>query len=78
MRSKQSSEHGKAFAQGGKGSSNKMFKPQASGPARSGHTGKIQSPAPGAKSAKGGPQTRGASVSTPAKPGRTSQVAKGR
>ena len=52
-----------SFAKGGK---DKMFKPQAAGAAAPARTGKIQSPAPGAKSAAGGPQQRGHSKSTPA------------
>jgi hypothetical protein len=78
MKSKLLSEHAAALAKGGKGSPNKMFGQQSAGKAASGRSGKIQSPAPGAKSARGGPQTSGVSLSTAAKPGRTSQVVKGR
>jgi hypothetical protein len=65
-------------AAGAKGGSTHMLPKQAAGPAAPGRSGKIPSPAPGAKSAKGGPPTRGVSLATPAKPGRTSQVVKGR
>src|SRR4029453_4447899 len=41
----------------GKGGSARMFKQQAAGPAKCGITGKAQSPAPGAKPAKGGGKT---------------------
>jgi hypothetical protein len=40
-----------SFARGG---STRMFKPQAAGPAKPAITGKAQTAAPGAKSAKGG------------------------
>jgi hypothetical protein len=60
-----------SFAEGGTA---RMAKPQAAGPARSGTTGKIQSSAPGAKRAVGGPKTSGHSLSTPAKHGHTAPV----
>jgi len=44
-------QHGAAFAKGG---NTRMFGKQAAGPDRPGNTGKDQTPAPGAKSAKGG------------------------
>jgi len=53
------------------GGSTKMFKPQAAGPKVPGRTGKVQSPAPGAKRAEGGgktPRTIGGEA-FPAKPG---------
>lgn len=72
---KGSAERDIAFAKGGSGAANKMATPQAAGPAAPARTGKTSTPAPGAKSAKGGPPTpRGASLATPAKPGRTGVV----
>src|SRR6516164_9660989 len=44
-------QHGAAFAKGGKAH---MVKPQAAGPDAPGRTGKVQTPAPGARSARGG------------------------
>ena len=38
----------------GKGGSTRMFKPQAAEPNKPGRTGKVQTPAPGAKRASGG------------------------
>ena len=71
MRSKQ-------FAKGGSGPANHMVGKQAAGKVTPGRTGKIQTTAPGAKSAAGGSKTRGVSAVTPAAPGRTSQITKGR
>jgi hypothetical protein len=69
MKSKQKSEHPASF---GKGGPSHMFSQQAAGRATAGRTGKIQSPAPGAKAARGGLPTRGGpSVSKPAAPGHT-------
>jgi hypothetical protein len=57
------------YAEGG---DDKMVRPQAAGPARPGTTGKVPTPAPGAKSATGGSKLpRNVHVSAPAKPGRT-------
>jgi hypothetical protein len=44
-------QHTKSFANGG---STKMFGKQAAGPDKPGNTGKDQTPAPGAKFARGG------------------------
>jgi hypothetical protein len=49
--SKRDRQHGAAFARGG---DDHMFRKQAAGPAKRGITGKAQSPAPGARAAKGG------------------------
>ena len=74
---KQGSARDLTFAEGG--SRQKMFKEQAANPATSGRTGKVQSPAPGAKAAKGGSRTSSApSLAVPAKAGHTSSVRKGR
>jgi hypothetical protein len=74
-KSKKEAEHPASFGRGGPGH---MFSKQASGPVRPGVTGKTQNKAPGAKAAAGGPQTRGVSLATPAKPGRTAPVRKDR
>ena len=75
-KSKQKSERNTQFAEGGSG---RMVKQQAAGAAKPGITGKIQSPAPGAKAAKGGSRTSSApSLAVPAKAGHTSSVRKGR
>jgi len=66
--SKRDRQRAGAFASGGK---TRMFKQQAAGPDKPGNTGKDQTPAPGAKSAKGGPKTYVGGVSLPAKAGRT-------
>jgi hypothetical protein len=66
---------GASFAAGGTGH---MVKPQAAGPAKPAITGKIQSPAPGAKRASGGPRTTGVALAKPAAPGRTAPPTKGR
>jgi hypothetical protein len=68
---KTSVQHRSTFAKGGTGH---MIKPQSAGPAKPATTGKAQTTAPGAKSAKGGPRTSGQSLSTPAKAGRTGPV----
>jgi hypothetical protein len=64
-----------AFARGGAG---KMFSKQSAGPATPARTGKVQTPAPGAKSAKGGARTSGHALATPAKAGHTAPLRKGR
>jgi len=63
------------FAEGG---SLKMFKPQAAGSAKPGRTGRIQTPAPGAKRATGGPRTTGYGLALPAQGGHTAPIHKGR
>jgi hypothetical protein len=64
-----------SYAEGGTG---KMVRPQSAEQAKSGRTGKVQSPAPGKRAAAGGPKTsRDVSLVQPAKPGRTGAV-KGR
>ena len=55
----------------GKGGSARMFKQQAAGPAKRGITGKAESPAPGAKAAKGGPKSKMPDRSVTAKGGAT-------
>jgi hypothetical protein len=72
---KTSVQHRSTFA---KGDTGHMIKAQSAGPARPASTGKTQSVALGAKSAKGGPRTSGHSLSTPAKAGRTGPVRKDR
>jgi len=66
---KKSTQRGAALAEGG--SSRGMFGPQAAGPKVPGRTGKIQSPAPGAKRASGGAKSeRGVGgLARPALPG---------
>jgi hypothetical protein len=59
------------YAEGG---DDRMFRQQAAGPAPSGRTGKTQTAAPGAKSAKGEPPTRGVAGVVPATPGRTAPL----
>jgi len=54
-----------------KGGTDKMFKPQAAGPAKPGQTGKQQRPAPGAQGALGGAMPRSGGVSKPAAPAHT-------
>jgi hypothetical protein len=67
---KKDRQHGAAFAKGGKAH---MVKPQAAGPDAPGRTGKVETPAPGAKSAKGGATKMAAFTrARQAKPGRTS------
>jgi hypothetical protein len=66
--SKHQSERGAKFAKGGK---DKMFPEQAAGPARPRQTGKNQTPAPGAKAARGGGKVHVSGQSVPAKPGAT-------
>jgi hypothetical protein len=53
------------FAKGGEGRANHMVKPQAAGPAKPGRVGKVETPAPGAKAAKGGPKTGGYGLALP-------------
>jgi hypothetical protein len=71
MKAKSKAERlrGATYAEGGP--ANAMFGEQAAGQAKAGRTGKTQSPAPGLKSAKGGPPTTGRSMSQPSRPGRT-------
>jgi hypothetical protein len=57
-----------AFARGG---NTPMHRQQADGPAQSGRSGKVQTPAPGAKAAKGGPKVHVGGRSVPAAPGST-------
>jgi hypothetical protein len=72
---KPSAQRAKTFAKGGK---THMLSEQAAGPVKSGRTGKIQTPAPGAKRASGGAKTAGHSVSQPAFAGHTAPPRKGR
>jgi hypothetical protein len=65
---KSSAQHDVEFAEGG---TTKMFKQQAAGPDKPGNTGKDQSPAPGARFAKGGSKTSVGGLSRPAQGGRT-------
>ena len=75
-KTKKGLERGRAFAVGGV---TKMHKPQAANPQKPGGTAHaVKSTAPGAKSAKGGPQTREVSLSKPATPGHTAPLRKGR
>ena len=68
-KSKTESEHGAVYARGGRGH---MVSKQAANPQRAGVTAHdVKGKPPGAKSAKGGPQTRGTAAAVPAKPGRT-------
>jgi hypothetical protein len=62
------SDSNPSFASGG---NTRMFKEQTAGPAKPGMTGKKQSPAPGAKAAKGGDPPRAGGLSNPARAGRT-------
>jgi hypothetical protein len=55
----------------GKGGTDHMVKPQAAGKAASGRTGKIETPAPGAKAARGGGHAPVPGRSLPARGGRT-------
>jgi hypothetical protein len=55
----------------GKGGSTRMFKQQATGPAKAGQTGKNQTSAPGSKAAKGGPKSKVPDRTLPARAGRT-------
>src|SRR5262245_21332913 len=65
---KRESQRGTTFARGG---NDRMFKEQAAGPAKPGQTGKNQSPAPGARAARGGPKVHAGGRSVPASPGST-------
>ena len=75
MKAKKSAMRDVAYARGG---ADRMFREQSAGKARPGITGKVQTPAPGAKAASGGPKTRGVSVVVPAVPGKTAPPRKGR
>jgi hypothetical protein len=67
---KKDTQRGAAFAKGGKAH---MVKPQAAGPDKPGHTGKVETAAPGARAAKGGTVRMAPfTPARPAKPGRTS------
>jgi len=69
-RTKKDTQRGAVLAKGG---TTKMFGKQAAGPDAPGRTGKVETPAPGARAAKGG--TTKMVAFTPArsaKPGRTS------
>jgi hypothetical protein len=68
-------QRGASYARGG---DDKMFGKQAAGPDTPGRTGKVQTPAPGAQRAVGGPQTSGHSRSVPAAAGHTAPPRKGR
>jgi hypothetical protein len=68
---KRSAQHDVDYAEGGRGQTNKMFSQQAAGPNPGGRTGKIQSSAPGAKAAEGGPSLHGFSSARSAGPGQT-------
>jgi hypothetical protein len=68
-------QHGATYASGG---NDRMHKQQAAGPAKGGHSGKVQTPAPGKRAAAGGPRTTGHSASKSASPGRTAPPTKGR
>jgi hypothetical protein len=72
---KKSTQRDVEFAEGG---STRMFKPQAAGPDRPGNTGKDQSPAPGARAAKGGPKNQGYGLALPAVGGHTAPVRLGK
>ena len=66
---KREAQHERQFAKGG---APRMHKQQAAGPVKGGHTGKVQSPAPGKRAATGGStHMAGFSPARPAKPGRT-------
>jgi len=55
----------------GKGGKDKMFKPQAAGPAKPGRTGKVQTAAPGEQGASSGTMARSGGLASPAPPSRT-------
>jgi hypothetical protein len=68
-KSKRQSERGAAFAKAGRA---KMFGPQSAGSDAPGRTGKVQTPAPGARSARGSATKMAAfTPARQAKPGRT-------
>jgi hypothetical protein len=68
-RTKRDTQRSAALAKGG---TTKMFGKQAAGPDKPGHTGKVQTSAPGAKSARGGTTKMAAfAPARPVKPGRT-------
>jgi hypothetical protein len=65
-----STQHTAALAKGG--GKGRMFGPQSAGPDAPGRTGKVETPAPGARSARGGTTKMAAfTPARPAKPGRT-------
>jgi hypothetical protein len=66
---KKEAMHRVTFAKGG---DDRMVKPQAANPQKPGGTAHaVKGGAPGKRAAAGGPPIRGASVSSPAKAGRT-------
>jgi hypothetical protein len=68
-RTKKDTQRGAALAKGGR---TKMFGPQSAGPDAPGLTGKVQTPAPGARAAHGGTTKMAAfAPARQAKPGRT-------
>jgi hypothetical protein len=66
--SKRDRQRGAVFAKGG---DDHMFKKQAAGVAKSGRTGMAQSPAPGARAARGGGKSKVPDRVLPAKASRT-------
>jgi hypothetical protein len=75
-KSKKESERAAAFAEGG---AKRMLPKQAANPQKPGGTAhNVKGAAPGARSAKGGPPTRGVSLSRPAAAGHTAPLKKGR
>jgi hypothetical protein len=71
---KTSVQHRGTFAKGGTGH---MIKAQSAGPAKPAMTGKAQTPAPGKRSASGGPRLPRGTSAAPAKSGHTAPVTKG-
>jgi hypothetical protein len=67
-KTKTSTQRPTTFVKGGAGH---MVKPQAAGPARAAHTGKVPTAAPGPKSARGGGHAAVPDRVLSAKPGRT-------
>ena len=71
---KKSAERELTYARGGAGH---MMPKQAANPQKPGGTAhNVKGAAPGAKSAKGGPPTRGVSVAVPAAPGKTAPASR--
>ena len=66
--SKHDRQRERQYARGG---NTPMHRQQAAGPAKSGQTGKSQTPAPGARAARGGPKVHVGGRSVPAKEGST-------
>jgi hypothetical protein len=71
---KRETGRGATFAKGGKGAPNKMLPELPAEPANPGRTGRLQTRAPGAIKAAGGPKIRGHSVSAPAVGGHTAPI----